>query len=540
MVWSKVKESLLSVLPIAAIVVILSLTLAPMSGGAITSFLVGCVLVIAGMSLFALGADAAMIPIGELVGSATTKTRNLTVIIVVSVLIGAIITMAEPDLSVLASGLAAHINKWVLISLVAVGVGIFLALSMLRVIFGISLRLLLLISYGAVFAIALALTLLGKEPFLPLAFDSGGVTTGPMTVPFIIAMGLGVATIGGKAGADESFGFVALASVGPIISVMLLGFFIDVGSIVPSVERVTGSALEVYGLTFLEQMKDTAISIGPIAAFFLIFRVTANRNMPIQTFWRIVFGLLYTYFGLVIFMTGAHAGFSEAGRAIGLALGSEYPYALIPLGCVIGFMIVAAEPAVHVLNEQVEKISDGKIKKHHVMLTMMLGVAISVGLSMLRVVFTFSIWWLLLPGYALAAILAIFTPKTYTAIAFDSGGVASGPMTATFLLPLATGACVALNGEAGILRFAYGLVAMVAMTPLIVLQALGLLTTLHARRAERLLKRAPAAPAAPANPPLIAEPAATETPVAPAPAPAESLAPAEEVAATDEIEVIDL
>ena len=532
MVWSKIKESLISVLPIAAIVVVLSLTLAPMEGGAILSFLVGCVLVIGGMSLFAIGADAAMIPIGELVGSATTKTRNLTVVIVVSILIGAIITMAEPDLSVLASGLEAHINKWVLIALVAVGVGIFLALSMLRVIFGVSLRLLLLISYGVVFALALVLTLLGKEPFLPLAFDSGGVTTGPMTVPFIIAMGLGVANISGKSGADSGFGFVALASVGPIISVMLLGFFIDVTKIVPSSEVIEGGFFRVFGLTFLDQMKDVAISIGPIAAFFLIFRFTANRNMPIRTFWRIVFGLLYTYFGLVIFMTGAHAGFSEAGRAIGLALGAKYPYALLPLGVLIGFMIVAAEPAVHVLNEQVEKISGGTIKKHRVMLTMMFGVAMSVGLSMLRVLYRFSIWWLLLPGYALAAVFAIFTPRTYTAIAFDSGGVASGPMTATFLLPLATGACVALNGEEGILRFAYGLVAMVAMTPLIVLQVLGSLSALRAKMAERMLKKVPAAPAAPT--PLA------ETPVVPAPSAEIPAAAAEAAAAADEIEVIDL
>ncbi|MBQ7712200.1 MAG: DUF1538 domain-containing protein [Clostridia bacterium] len=497
-----------------------------MEGGAILSFLVGCILVIGGMSLFAIGADAAMIPIGELVGSATTKTRNLTVVIVVSILIGAIITMAEPDLSVLASGLEAHINKWVLIALVAVGVGIFLALSMLRVIFGVSLRLLLLISYGAVFALALVLTLLGKEPFLPLAFDSGGVTTGPMTVPFIIAMGLGVANISGKSGADSGFGFVALASVGPIISVMLLGFFIDVTKIVPSSEVIEGGYFRVFGLTFLDQMKDVAISIGPIAAFFLIFRFTANRNMPIRTFWRIVFGLLYTYFGLVIFMTGAHAGFSEAGRAIGLALGAKYPYALLPLGVLIGFMIVAAEPAVHVLNEQVEKISGGTIKKHRVMLTMMFGVAMSVGLSMLRVLYRFSIWWLLLPGYALAAVFAIFTPRTYTAIAFDSGGVASGPMTATFLLPLATGACVALNGEEGILRFAYGLVAMVAMTPLIVLQVLGSLSALRAKMAERMLKKVPAPPA--------------ETPVVPAPSAEIPAAAAEAAASADEIEVIDL
>ena len=529
MILSKIKESLISVLPITVIVVILSLTVAPMSGGAILSFLIGCLLVIGGMSLFALGADVAMIPIGELVGSATTKTRNLTVIIVISLLIGAIITVAEPDLSVLASGLAASINKWVLISLVAIGVGIFLALSMLRVIFGISFRLLLLFSYGVVFLLALVLTLLGKEPFLPLAFDSGGVTTGPMTVPFIIAMGLGVSGISGRSGTDESFGFVALASVGPIITVMILGFFTDVSTLLPSNDAVTGSLMRVYGLTFLEQLKDVAIAIGPIAVFFLIFRFTANRNMPIHTFWRIVFGILYTYVGVVLFMTGAHAGFSAAGREIGMALGGKFRYMLVPLGCLIGFLIVAAEPAVHVLNEQIEKISGGTIKKNKVMFTLMCGVALSLGLSMLRVLFTFSIWWLILPGYAVAILLSFFTPKTYTAIAFDSGGVASGPMTATFLLPLATGACIAINGEAGVMRFAYGLVAMVAMTPLIVLQALGLLTALKAKAAEQ--KRTATPPPEP-----VAEPeVVTLSSEAPAAAETSALPPA----GTD-VEVIDL
>ena len=529
MIHSKVKESLLSVLPIAAIVVILSLTVAKVPGSSLLAFLIGCILVIGGMSLFAIGADVAMIPVGELVGSATTKTRNLTVIIVVSILIGAIITIAEPDLSVLASGLAKSINKWVLISLVAVGVGIFLALSMLRVIFGISLRLLLLISYGLVFALALLLSLLGKEPFLPLAFDSGGVTTGPMTVPFIIAMGLGVSHISGKAGTDESFGFVALSSVGPIITVMLLGLFTDVSKVIPASEEITGGFFRVYGLTFLDQMKDTAIAVGPIAVFFLIFRFTANRNMPIRTFWRIVFGILYTYFGLVLFMTGAHAGFGEAGKLIGESLGKNHKLILIPLGILIGFLIVAAEPAVHVLNEQIEKISGGTIKKSKVMLSLMCGVALSVGLSMLRVLCTFSIWWLILPGYGMALLLTFFTPKTYTAIAFDSGGVASGPMTATFLLPLATGACIAINGEAAVISYAYGLVAMVAMTPLIVLQGLGLLTALKTKAAERKLAALP-------------KPAPAETPEIITLSSEESTSADTAVAAAveEDIEIIDL
>ena len=489
MILTKIKESLYSTLPIAASVVILSLTLAPLPLRLLFSFLIGCVLVIAGMSLFSIGAEIAMIPIGETVGSTTTKSRNLPLILVVAFLIGAIITIAEPDLSVLASGLSPTINQWLLIALVALGVGVFLTLSMLRVIFGISLRFLLIASYALVFALALLLTLLGKEPFLPLSFDSGGVTTGPMTVPFIIAMGVGVSAIGGRSGTDESFGFVALASIGPLISVMILGLFSDVSAVHAQTETIGGSLFKVYSLTFLKELRDMAIAIGPIVVFFLIFRFAANKNMPKTVFWRIVFGLIYTYFGLVLFMAGAHAGFSAAGEALGKKLGERFPFVLVPLGCLIGFMIVAAEPAVHVLNDQIEKISGGAIKKKHVLLTLMVGVGLSVGLSMTRVLFTYSIWWLVLPGYALAILLTFVTPKSYTAIAFDSGGVASGPMTATFLLPLAMGACLSINGESGVIRFAYGLVAMVAMSPLIVLQALGLYVTLKARIAERKKER---------------------------------------------------
>ena len=542
MIFSKIKESLASTLPIAILVAILSFTLAPLPLRLFFSFLIGCALVIAGMSLFSIGAEVAMIPIGEMVGSTTTKTRNLTLIIVVALLIGMIITVAEPDLSVLASGLSSSINKWLLIALVAVGVGVFLALSMLRVIFGISLRLLLIVSYALVFALALLLTLLGKEAFLPLSFDSGGVTTGPMTVPFVIAMGVGVSAIGGRTGTDESFGFVALASIGPLLSVMLLGLFSDVSAVRAETEILSGPLLRVYGLTFLNQLRDMAIAIGPIAVFFLIFRFSANKNLPVLAFWRIVFGLLYTYLGLVLFMTGAHAGFSAAGEEIGRRLGENHGYVLLPLGCLIGFMIVAAEPAVHVLNDQIEKISGGAIKKTHVLLTLMIGVGLSVGLSMLRILFRFSIWWLVLPGYAIAILLSFFTPKSYTAIAFDSGGVASGPMTATFLLPLAAGACLAINGEEDIIKYAYGLVAMVAMSPLIVLQGLGLTVTLRAKLAEKKKAEAPRIPA-PASaaeeieelPALSAETASALEEVGAINAPAEI---AEQQ--PEEIEIIDL
>lgn len=487
MLAGKMKESLISVLPIAAIVLLLSFSMAHLSSSTLARFGIGCLFVIVGMMIFGAGADISMIPIGEAVGIGITKTRNIYSIVAISFVIGAIITIAEPDLSVLAGSLDPYINKWLLICLVAIGVGVFLAISMVRVIIGTSLQLLLVISYSVVFILSLVLTLTGKATFLPISFDSGGVTTGPMTVPFIIAMGVGVSAIGGKSSADNSFGFVALASVGPIIAVLILWLFANVNGMNIAESSISGSIDEALAKTLTSQLRDVIIALGPIVVCFIVFRLTINRNMSKSQTKRIILGLIYTYIGLVLFMTGAKFGFFVAGSELGASLSQNYKFMLVPIGMIMGFLIVAAEPAVHILNTQIEKISDGTIKKAHVLITLMCGVAISVGLAMLRLLFTFSIWWLILPGYAIAITLSFIVPKTYSAIAFDSGGVASGPMTASFLIPLAIGACTKLNGASSVMEYAYGVVAMVAMTPLIAVQILGLVVMLKKKKTSAVI-----------------------------------------------------
>lgn len=485
----KLREALVAVLPIIVIVLVLCFSVAPISPSILLCFLIGAVLLILGMMFFTLGAEVAMTPMGEKVGTCMTKSKKLTVIVALSFLLGFIITVSEPDLQVLA-GQVPSIPNGILIGAVAGGVGLFLVIALLRMLFRIPLPPLLVFLYIVVFL----LTPFVPDDFLSVAFDSGGVTTGPMTVPFIMAMGLGVAAIrNDRHAADDSFGLVALCSIGPIVSVLILGMIYRPGEssyvppIIPSVE----TSVELWALFhhgFPTYIAEIAVSLFPIILFFGLFQVFVLR-LSKRTLSKMCVGLVYTYIGLVLFMTGVNVGFMPAGNYLGQMLGSSSnPWFLIPIAMVMGFFIVKAEPAVYVLNKQVEEITDGAISAKSMGTCLSVGVAISLGIAMLRVLTGISVMWFLIPGYTFALAISFFVPKIYTAIAFDSGGVASGPMTAAFLLPLAQGACSAVGGN--IVTDAFGIVAMVAMTPLITIQLLGILS--QRRAAVETEKRRPA------------------------------------------------
>ncbi len=467
----KLKEAAASVLPITVIVAVICFALVPVSTGLMLSFLIGSALLILGMGLFTLGADMSMSRIGNYIGAALTRSRKLWLIVLLSFVLGAAITMAEPDLQVLAANVP-DIDKTVLIFTVSAGVGIFLALCMLRIVFSISLRLMLIISYAIVF---IGACFTGAD-FLSVAFDSGGVTTGPMTVPFIMAMGVGVASIRSDENAKaDSFGLVALCSVGPILSVMLLGLIYHPGSagaagtVVNAAENTVALGMD-YLTSFPVYIQEVAIALLPIFAFFMIFQAVSLklRKLPLA---RILIGIVYTYLGLVLFLTGVNVGFSPLGYVLGGALSDRYLWLLIPLAMLMGWFIISAEPAVHVLNKQVEELSAGAISEKAMGLSLSIAVAAANGLAMLRVITGWSIMYFLIPGYLIAIALSFFVPRTFTAIAFDSGGVASGPLTATFMLPFAMGACVSRGGN--VMTDAFGLVALVAMMPLITIQVMG-------------------------------------------------------------------
>ena len=481
----KWKEAFSSVLPITLIVLALCFVWVPAPVSAMLGFLAGAVLLIVGMGLFTLGTDLAMTPIGEHVGSAMTRSKKLWLIMLVSFWVGIIITISEPDLQVLAEQVPGVPNMTLILS-VALGVGLFLVIALLRILLRIPMKWLLLGFYALVFGLAMFV----PDSFLAVAFDSGGVTTGPMTVPFILALGVGVSAIRSDSNAEnDSFGLVALCSVGPILAVMVLGFIFqpDGGTYSSSVLPDVGDTRALSSM-FLSQlphyMKEVAVALLPIAAFFGLFQIFVLHLKGREVF-RIAAGLMYTYVGLTLFLTGVNVGFMPLGNFLGQSLGSmSARWVLVPLGMLIGYFVVSAEPAVHVLSKQVYELTAGAIPQKALGLSLSIGVSVSVGLSMLRILTGMNILWLLVPGYLTAIVLMFFVPPIFTSIAFDSGGVASGPMTATFLLPMAMGVCVAAGGDVS--RDAFGVVAMVAMTPLITIQILGLVYKLKQKKEQPL------------------------------------------------------
>ena len=459
----KLKESLMSVVPVALIVIILNFTpLISLTGKEIAVFSISAALLIFGMAVFNLGADVAMTPMGDHIGAGLTKSKKVALLIGVCFVMGVFITIAEPDLTVLASQVKEKINPTLLTVTVGVGVGLFLVISVIRIIKGTPLSHILIFFYMCLFAFG-SLLVIGNDDFLPLAFDSGGVTTGPITVPFIMALGVGIAsTIGGK-------------KSGPMLAVMILGIFSSGNmdhNLSESEYAIADNFFASLAATLGSVAKEVAIALGLIVVFFLLLDLIFLK-LPVKKLRNIGAGVIYTFIGLLIFLTSAQIGFLPIGYKLGCELASTHPYALIAVGFVLGAVVVLAEPAVHVLTKQVDNVTSGGISKLSMLIALCLGVGISIGLSMLRIVKGFNVLYYLVPGYLLSIGLSFFVPGIYTAIAFESGGVASGPLTSSFILPLAIGACYTISGSGKILTDAFGIVAMVAMTPLITIQILG-------------------------------------------------------------------
>ncbi|MGN0599786.1 MAG: DUF1538 domain-containing protein [Oscillospiraceae bacterium] len=469
---AKILESLSSVLPITGIVLIISIFLVSMEIGTLILFLSGAVMLVVGMGFFQLGAEMSMSPLGEGIGIQISKSKHILPVILISFLMGTIITIAEPDLQVLAGQVPAIPNS-VLIWTVAVGVGLFLTVAVLRILMKVDLSAILI----GLYIVLIALSFIVPKDFLAVAFDAGGVTTGPVTVPFIMTIGAGLVSLrGDRHAADDSFGLVALSSIGPVLAVLILGCFYnpqetmysatEIATVVTTqdVFRAFTREIPLYG-------KEVGLSIIPIFVMFLLFQLFSHRYNRRQRF-RITIGFVYTYIGLVLFLCGVNIGFAPVGALLGREIAAgKWNWVLIPIGMLIGYYIVKAEPAIHILNRQIRDVTNGAISEKAMNRCMSIGVSVSVGLSMLRVLTGISIHWILIPGYIAALVLTHFVPKIFVGIAFDSGGVASGPMTSTFLLPLSIGACEMVGGN--IMTDAFGIVALVALTPLIAVQIMG-------------------------------------------------------------------
>lgn len=484
----KLKEAIASVLPISLLVLVLALTpLFTMTVHEVIVFIVSTVFLIFGISLFSLGADLAIEPMGREVGSTLVKTKKLKLILGVCFVLGVLITIAEPDLTVLANQLKDAIpsiagipGNFVLVIAIGLGVGIFLVIGVLKILTKRDLSQILLFFYMMLFAFATLLLFNGNGDFISISFDSGGVTTGPVTVPFIMALGAGFSlTIGGRDAKENSFGLIALSSIGPIIVVVLLGLLIKSDQLKELVtnynnDAPTGYAMQTDALHILrnlfENFKNIFVALALMFGFFFVINVLFIK-LPKKKILIMILALVYTLVGLVMFLTAAEIGYLPIGFRLGQSL-AQYPAALASLGFVIGMLTVLAEPAVRSLTHQVDEVTLGAISKKTLLIALSIGVGVSIMLSMIRIVFNFSILYYVIPGYLISFGLAFFVPHIYTGIACDAGGVASGPLTTSFILPLAIGACTILCKD-GIFNNGYGVVAMVAMTPLITIQLLG-------------------------------------------------------------------
>ncbi len=473
--WAKIREALVSALPITLVVYLIAL-LPDFSfeDKELLSFTIGAVLLVVGIGFFNLGADIAMTPMGTHVGAGLSRQKKLTLLLTVCFIMGMLITIAEPDLQVLANQLSSVMNGNLLVYVVGFGVGAFLLVAILRIVFKQKLSNILMLFYMLLFALALMLAVNENLDFLPMAFDSGGVTTGPITVPFIMALGVGISgVLGDRHSQENSFGLVALCSIGPILAVLVLGIFAD-NNLTYTVNygAVESNIFGIYLENALHVAKEVALALGLIVLFFLLCQAFFLK-LPKRQLLKIATGVIFTYLGLVLFLTGVNVGYMPIGYKMGMQSAQLPPVVLVGLGLLIGVLVVLAEPAIHVLNTQVEDVTGGYVKKKSMMIGLSIGVGVAIALSVLRIIFDFSLTYYIIPGYFISLAFSLFVPPVYTAIAFDSGGVASGPMTSGFILPFAIGICVALQGESAVLRDGFGVVALVAMTPLITIQLLG-------------------------------------------------------------------
>ena len=494
----KLKTATLSVLPVVAVVLILHFSnAATLSGTELTVFLISSVLVVLGMCLFTIGAESSMQKMGELIGSSVTKKRSILMLVIVFFLFGLFVTLAEPDLSVLAEQASPDLGtRIILMVCVGIGVGIFLVVGALRILFQKSLKIWLLAFYGLMFALCCVVDYV----HIPLSIDSGGVTTGPITVPFILSIGIGIALAraGNKSNAD-SFGLVAFSSIGPILVVLILSIFMrDVSTnydisvlqntqITSHIFRPFFNSLFGVNGTLLK----VSISITPILVFFLIYNFIFLK-LPKRKLLGFIIGIVLVYFGLILFLSAVEAGFLPIGQKLGENVANINVGVLMLVGALLGLTAVLAEPAVHVLTSQVENISDGSIKRYAVLIAIAVGNALAIALAMLRVKYGFSLMYILVPGYVLAFFISFIVPDIYTAVSFDAGGVVSGPMNSTFILPFAIGACYSINGTSAgqaIMTDAFGTIGIVALMPLLMVQILGLSGTIRLATERKIARR---------------------------------------------------
>ena len=485
----KVKEVLSAVSPVVIIVIILNFTLAPIPNVLLFQFIFGALAIVLGLSILLFGIEIGVLPFGNHMGASFLKSNQMWYVVIVGFLLGFFVNIAEPDLQVLATQVSSVMGGFIpasaILVAVSIGTGVMLSLGIVRIVKSIPLHIVLLVIYGIIFLLAI----FSSSDMFAIGFDASGATTGALTVPLVLALSVGVASMkkNSKSAEEDSFGLVGIMSTGAILGVLILNMFVKTDNItgVLDIHHVdTNSLLGPFLAEIPTVAVDSFIALLPLVLMLIIFQ-KIKFNLNSRAFAKIFMGFLYTYIGLVIFLVGAHAGFMNVGNLIGHQLAAYDNKAILVIsGFVLGMVVILTEPAVYILTEQIENVTNGYIKRKTVLFTLSIGVAFAVGLSMLRIVVpAIELWHYLVPGFGISLALMFFVPKLFVGIAFDSGGVASGPMTATFVLAFAQGASDAIE-HSNVLLDSFGVIAMVAMTPLIALQVLGVIYKLKSQKSE--------------------------------------------------------
>lgn len=471
---SKIKESFYSIFPITLIVLILSLTLVPIETTTILKLVLGAILLVVGIALFTLGAEASMTPMGETLGAGVSRKNNIYLILGLALVIGLLITLAEPDLAIL-SGQVDGLNPWTFRIVVAIGIGVFLLLGILRTLLKIKMNIIYTIGYAIVFV----LLIFAPKELWALCFDSSAVTTGAISVPFLLAFGLGITAVRSSGKDNDSFGLMGICSIGPVISVLIFSMFVDVDklSLVTATDSTATGVLADLGHYFPEFLKEMSLSILPIVAIYMFFQLIMLK-LPWFRVAKMGMGILYTYLGIVIFLVGVNMGYLPLATVLGESLATDHQLLLVPIGLILGYFIISAEPAVHVLKKQVEEITGGAIKQSIIVFAMSAGVALSVGMAVVRSMYDINILYFIIPTYVISLGLSFYNSQIFTAIAFDSGGVATGAMAVSFILPF-------VKGISGSFENAFGTLALMASMPILAVQILGCIYKIASKRSEK-------------------------------------------------------
>lgn len=481
----KLKEVLAAVLPIIFIVLILCIFFVHVSSDMLIRFLLGGLFLIIGLTIFLFGVDVGMAPIGQHMGRAVARSTARWMVGALSFVIGFSVTVAEPDLLILgqevSEAMGGLLSTQLIVFMVSIGVGFMIAFGVYRILSSFPMKYFFAICYGLI----AVMSLLVSNDFLAIAFDASGATTGALTTPFILALSASVsARKGGKQAEEDSFGLVGAMSVGPILAVLLMALIFNTTFQGVEAEYVyTQGILSPFVHAIGHTFKESLLALAPLIIVFFIMNKTLFRLKKSELM-DIFKGIIYVLVGLVLFLIGVNQGFMDMGRYLGSHLAENYLFFLPFLGFIIGMVVVLAEPAVHVLGDQVEEVTGGYINNRLLLGSLSIGVGIALAASLYRIMTpSIQIWHYLLPGFLLAVILSLFVDDLFTGIAFDAGGVASGPMTATFILAFAQGAATYIP-QANSVTDGFGVIATVAMTPVVMIQLLGLIFKIKLKKTQ--------------------------------------------------------